>query len=1038
MRAIQLTIEAFGPYSDRQVVDFTQLGQETVFLITGPTGAGKTSIFDAMVYALYGRASGSDRDQDTLRSHFAEEDQQTEVQFRFELKQNMYEVKRTPRQLKKKEKGEGFTEQPPKAELYRIKEGEHELLASKIREVNESIENMLHLDYEQFRKMIMIPQGEFRRLISENSKEREEILQKIFQTYVYEQMTDRLKEESKELKNVIESIEAREQEELNRLDWDEETRDSLSSSSDVLTKLQQDIESDERHHHHSREMIEKERNTLTSAQETFYEKKQLKQSFQKLVQQEQEVKQLEKQKPEMEKVEQEIGAAIKASRVKPYEEQVVQRKEEKKKQQDQLFQKEKALQSLNERYEQTKKDYESAISKEDELESLNLTIQQKKKDYEKLEHFKTLQEDEKSLKKSKEQVEASVKKLEEQMKELNEKWQNLSKETADSQGLTKRYYEVENQEKEYKNRLEQLQNLINEEKKIQTMIQSYHQSKKRLEDAKKDIERSKANLKHLEQTNQQNQAVRLASHLKNGEACPVCGSLEHPDKATTHKTPISDEELERASKQLEEAEEKHSKEQESYIQIKSDGQTQRQITDQLSNDLVEHLKEDLIDNNTRQEQFQFWKEKQKALRLEKESLSRQIQQIEGARKEMDEVSQMISKVSETLESSRKQLSSQHDQWLTASTKRAQIEEEVSGMTADIESFKRELSNMEEEYLKKQKALKETTEAYQKEREQKQKLETEIEGQKSFLQETDHHVQAATESFEKFLIEMGFHSVEDYTHSKMDTHIVEQKQKEVENFHSSYKSLLEGYETLKKQLDHEVEPDLSYYEEKVTYSEKRLQQLNESQQVLHLKIKEQKRIHSKLQDLLDEKLKSEQRYYYIGELSQLARGDNSYKLSFERYVLSAFLDEIILQANLRLDAMTEHRYQLERSKERAKGGAQSGLDLEVLDHYTGQKRSVKTLSGGEGFKAALSLALGMADVVQAHAGGVQLDTLFIDEGFGTLDEVSLEQAIDCLKDLQKGNRMLGIISHVPQLKQEIPAKLQILPSPKGSTCQFIFH
>jgi len=191
------------------------------------------------------------------------------------------------------------------------------------------------------------------------------------------------------------------------------------------------------------------------------------------------------------------------------------------------------------------------------------------------------------------------------------------------------------------------------------------------------------------------------------------------------------------------------------------------------------------------------------------------------------------------------------------------------------------------------------------------------------------------------------------------------------------------------------------------------------------------------ELLAEQQDLEVEYYTIGALADLAHGNNQLKLSFERYVLSSFLDEILIQANLRLERMTNHRYQLIRSGQIAKRGAQSGLDLEVLDHHTGKQRSVKTLSGGEGFKASLSLALGLADVVQAHAGGVQLDTLFIDEGFGTLDEVSLQQAIDCLKDLQDSNRLLGIISHVPQLKNEIHAKLQIIPSPNGSRMEFSF-
>ncbi|QSS98395.1 hypothetical protein IMZ31_09710 [Pontibacillus sp. ALD_SL1] len=1038
MRAIQLVIEAFGPYSKRQVVDFTQLGHETVFLITGPTGAGKTSIFDAMVYALYGRASGSDRDQDTLRSHFADEDQQTEVKFRFELKQHIYEVRRTPRQLKRKEKGEGFTEQPPKVELYRIKEGDHELLASKIKEVNESIESMLHLDYEQFRKMIMIPQGEFRRLISENSKEREEILQKIFQTYVYEQMTDRLKEESKELKESIQEIEYKEDEEINRLDWDEETRQSLTTSADVMTKLQKDIERDQQQLQDNKGKIENERKALASAQETFYEKKQLNQLFLKLEKQEKEVSELDNQKPSIIKLEEEVHAATKAHHVKPYEDQVRQREGEEKKQQEQLVQKEKALNEVKNKFEQTKKNYEAALPKEEELESLKLKIQQKKKDYEKVERFKSLQTEEEYLRRSKEEVESSVKALEEQLKQLNERWQSLSKDTYNSQGLTKQYYELESEEKEYGARIDKLHHLIKEEEKIQSMIRTYHQAKNRLGRAKEQVESTKSKLKQLEQSKQQNQAVVLANHLHDGEACPVCGSMEHPDKAYTKQNPISDEEIDRVTKQAEEAEKTLTEEQEHYIKIKSEGQTQRQITDQLAKELLDDLQKDHLSDKNRHEQMQYWQSKYEDLRKEKETLSGKIKQSEAARSEMEQISQQMSELSSSLENTRKESSSKRDGWLQVSTKLSQIEEEVSDITTDVKTFKQELNKMENEYSRQQKALQDLANSYQQEKEQKQKLETEVEGHKQFLEETRRHVAIARESFEKTIEDMGFRSIDDYIDSKMDSEVVDQKQKEIENFYASYQSIMEGYEALKKQLENEKVPDLSYYDDIVRTLEQKLQGITERQQVLQLQINEQMRIYKKLQVFLQDKQEKEQRYYYVGELAQLARGDNAYKLSFERYVLSAFLDEIILQANIRLDQMTEHRYQLERSKERAKGGAQSGLDLEVLDHYTGQKRSVKTLSGGEGFKAALSLALGMADVVQAHAGGVQLDTLFIDEGFGTLDEISLEQAIDCLKDLQKGNRMLGIISHVPQLKQEIPAKLQIQPSPKGSTCHFTFH
>ncbi|WML31631.1 SbcC/MukB-like Walker B domain-containing protein [Neobacillus sp. OS1-32] len=182
---------------------------------------------------------------------------------------------------------------------------------------------------------------------------------------------------------------------------------------------------------------------------------------------------------------------------------------------------------------------------------------------------------------------------------------------------------------------------------------------------------------------------------------------------------------------------------------------------------------------------------------------------------------------------------------------------------------------------------------------------------------------------------------------------------------------------------------------------------------------------------------EERYKLIGHLYEITKGQNIFRITFERYVLAAFLDDILREANVRLRKMTSGRFQLLRKTDRAKGNAQSGLDLLVFDQYTGQERHVKTLSGGESFKASLSLALGLADVVQNYAGGVSLETMFIDEGFGTLDPESLDQAIEALLDIQNGGRLVGIISHVPELKERIDARLEVIAGQTGSRTEFVF-
>jgi len=208
LRVLTLEINAFGSYKNHQVIDFTELEEESIFLITGPTGAGKTTIFDAICYGLYGKASGSERDQEAFRSHFSSEDDYTSVKLTFSIKGREYRIERSPKQWKKKTRGDGFTEEPANAAFYtQTPEQDWKLEATKINEVNEAIEQLIGLDYEQFKKMIMIPQGEFRKLISENSREREEVLQKIFHTSFYRKITERLKEQSTELRSEIQQFE---------------------------------------------------------------------------------------------------------------------------------------------------------------------------------------------------------------------------------------------------------------------------------------------------------------------------------------------------------------------------------------------------------------------------------------------------------------------------------------------------------------------------------------------------------------------------------------------------------------------------------------------------------------------------------------------------------------------------------------------------------------------------------------------------------------------------------------------------------------
>ncbi|MFC0523242.1 AAA family ATPase [Pontibacillus salicampi] len=1035
MRAIYLSIEAFGPYNDQQKIDFTELGHESIFLITGPTGAGKTSVFDAMVYALYGRASGTDRDQDTLKSHFAKEGQMTEVQFQFSLKEQRYEVIRTPKQWKHKERGEGLTEQPPKAELYKVNHDGKELIASKIKEVNEAIEGMLHLDYEQFRKMIMIPQGEFRKLISENSKEREEILQKIFQTYVYEHMTGKLKEESKQLREQLESLSSQEEAEIDKLYWPEDQKQSISTSSKALTLLDEELQQDQQTAKDNHLKIEGKRTEWRQEQEKYYQQKQLIEQFQLLHELRNKIHTIQQQEASMKDKENKIILGDKAQMVLPYENQANRFEEERVKQEKRLKEKEDQLQQVKKTFTSMKERYQEEEARTEEREELSKWIQDQYHMLEKLRIYQSQQETAGQLEHTKQLQTGKVSDLRQKVESYKQSIQELTSATTAGQRLHKEYYQLESQITEADYVIEQTSKLIQEDKRLVEMRTTYQRVSKQYENIKERLEQGKGQLRGLEEEQKQHQAVRLAAKLGDGTACPVCGSTEHPQKAETSHEYVKDETIEAKKREVEEEEQRLQRQQEKFIEVKSEGQSQRHTVDQLMKTVLPYKEKVGIENN--EQLLSFWQEQKIRIEQQQATLHKQLQKIEEDVQSLETYQNALKQSEEALEIEEGKRQRAHDQWLEVRTKLEQLSSELPEERKDANTVEAILTKEQQRYEDWMNAVEELKQQYEAKKEELNKLETEWNQQKMYVEESKGNEERANKEWKLHLENSGFTSIQDYQSAKLSDAARETLKEEVAAFRKQQQATADRLSTLEEELQDKEKPNLSEQETRLETLESHINKLAEQLQQLQWKIKEHKRIHDHLEQLIESRKEKEEKYYYIGELAQLARGDNSYKLSFERYVLSAFLDEIIVQANIRLDQMTEHRYQLERSQERAKGGAQSGLDLEVLDHYTGQKRSVKTLSGGEGFKAALSLALGMADVVQSQAGGVQLDTLFIDEGFGTLDERSLEQAISCLKDLQKGNRMLGIISHVPQLKQEIKAKLQITPTPQGSTCAFAF-
>ncbi|SEH80158.1 exonuclease SbcC [Halobacillus karajensis] len=1037
MKALKLTMAAFGPYRDKQTIDFTSLGEESIFLITGPTGAGKTTIFDAMCFALYGRASGSDRDQDTMRSHFAKIEESTYVDFSFELRGKMYRIVRMPKQQKRKERGEGWKEEPARAEFYMIQDEKELLVASKIKEVNDYIEEILGLDYEQFRKMIMIPQGEFRKLISENSKEREEILQRIFKTEFFAQLTDYFKKQAKDLESEINQFEWKIEREKEKINWGEEADEELEFQelSKVRERLQQRIIKQEKMVLEEEDQVKHLQQKTDHLQELYYKAKQLQDLFEEKEQLSVEKQKLDENQEKIQELKKEYSLARNAAEVRPYEKQYEERKQELGRLRQNQKEKIETYHQVQEDFRKIEEQYIQEADKENDREKLKQAWQKKIQEKERLEEFVQKKEQVRQLEQQSEKDEEALQEYKRMEDELNKQLKGLREKTREERLLRESAFKKKEEHRTLNIRKEATERLLNEWKKLKELRGNYQSSLTNYRKIKDDHLAKKSAYEQAMEEIRKHHAYTISLHLKEGSPCPVCGSSEHPAPASKPAQIQNEQELEKLKRQYEQAGLNYEQAQSQLMEVKSEGEAQRQLTESIWNDLNN---EDKMSEESIQDVLHACHKHMEEIKKEYDDLQEKLKELQSFEKKIDHIERQLSSIQEEKEKLLQTYNDRQKELAKRTTELDSLHESVSFTSYDPQVVAEEVAKSEILYKQAEQTWRDIQKDYQAKRDKWQKIQTAVNEGENYLKQSEIALEQWKKEFDQTLVQFSFSSIESYKNALKEPYIIEEMSAEIQQYQQRVNVVQNRLMELETKLSTYQKPDLPSLQVNLDDVRKELNAQREVWNNLHLSLRQNLEIRDTITSLVEEQGELAAKYYDIAELAQIARGDNHLRLSLERYVLASYLDEILLQANLRLDQMTDHRYQLIRSDAVAKRGAQSGLDLEVIDHHTGQQRSVRTLSGGEGFKTSLSLALGMADVVQAHAGGVQLDTLFIDEGFGTLDEISLEQAIGCLRSLQDGNRMLGIISHVQQLKEEIPAKLQIHSGPQGSKVEFVFQ
>ena len=941
MRPEKLTISAFGPYADRTEIDFSRLGDSGLYLITGDTGAGKTTIFDAITFALYGQASGQVRDSAMFRSKYADTATETFVELVFSYQGKKYQVFRSPEYMAPKKRGTGLTLRKAEAQLIYPDERQP---VTKARDVTRAIEELLGLDYEQFTQIAMIAQGDFQKLLLAGTVQRGEIFRQIFHTGIYQQVQLKLKEAAQ-----------------SRYKEYDEMRRSIAQYLDGV-KLRQ------REGTEAEEFAELKKGKFEGKLERSLE---ILKSF---------IDQGEKRESELLKQEQEVDQKIRTMEnilhLSAQKRNLEQKKDFARKQLEQL------LPDLEKASGEAEK-YKDADQK---CEALGILIREKQeqlKKYQVLEQLKKeLDEIRMQLKKCRAGQEANIR----QEQQLHKDMEQLKKERSLLENSQLDLQKAITEREKRTQRKSELNGLETEMREFKGLYEATKEQQKKYQAAYEKAQQQSEYYQQIFHSFLDAQAGILAQELKENEPCPVCGSLSHPHpRIISEGRTVTSEILDNEKIKLDKLEKISADQSLEAGKLKERSNAfWKQIVsgaEELLAEFQEFRKETKNGNGQAGDFRTVWKQMILMINREKEQCENLLTESDRKIREAEENTKRKQKVEKLLEN---------------------LEKEKDILQEKKNSCDREQTGL-------------TTKASENEKQQKNAAE-EI---------RQVHPEAGKEVLEKEIREKQQEYIDLKENSRKMKETFERFQAEKARITSTIKTLDEQQKEIGEIREDEIR-------EQYTESTTQKTELAEKRKELFSIQSGNLEIFRKVQKRKEEMTKAEAEYVWMKNLSDTANGNlnGKAKIELETYIQMAYFDRILRRANVRLMTMSSGQYELKRQEQSENRKEKAGLDLNVIDHYNGTERSVKTLSGGESFQASLSLALGLSDEIQASAGGIRLDSMFVDEGFGSLDEEALSQAVKALSSLADGRRMVGIISHVAELKDRIENKIIVTKQCSG--------
>ncbi len=1007
MKPLVLTLQAFGPFAGREVIDFTLLPTGSLYLISGPTGAGKTSILDGLCFALYGEASGTERNPANLRSDFAEPNLATEVMLTFAVGARTYRIQRSPQQDRPAKRGGGMTTEPAKAELQELTGGATQLLGTSSKVVDAQIEQMMGFNVQQFRQVVVLPQGQFRQLLSAGTADREAILKTLFGTWIYQRVQDELKSRAAALE--AQGKEARNGRDVLLKSAEAASVEEVAARAGALSVQLLELQAAQ----HAA------RSTEQGAGAALAAGRQAESQFRERLDARGQLAALDARQAEHARDQERAQAGARADRATPAHVARTQARSQHHAADEAVREAQALLADAETRAQVMARTLQEQIQRQPERDARQQALAALRGQVERVAQ----------LQQAVATAMAARQQADKQQRVVSDAQAKLQKEQAAQVQAKRDVDELAAQAASVEAcrlRLEQAMRLAQLEQEVQRLAQRAMQAQELAEQAQAADraalvvwQAAKDGFATLDQQWRSAQAAVLARHLQEGEACPVCGSAEHPALATAGPAVPSEAGWEAARMAAERADAARQTAQQRAAQMAQDQAVAQAAHTSARTRLTVEISSGAVDVAAARAALTSAEAAHTAWTAAGGTAQAAATHVANLQSDLEVLRDLAGEAGQRAAAAEATLSGLEQ--LVPETLRA-----PGAVTAAMAAAQAACDTLD-------KALQQAQDAHTRATADHAAATQRLAGRQETLVQTRDRLALAETAWEEALVRTGLGDEAAFLAARLTAEALQALELRIHQ----HAELLTAARARLLRADEAVEdlqvPDLSQLEAALTLARNQVDAILRQIQDVQARRDQTNATLRQLAEWAEQLGDIETQYRVTGALAQIANGvSTSSRLTFQRFVLATLLDEVLAAATARLQTMTRNRYELVRRLDPVDGRKAAGLDLDVTDAYTGRSRPAHSLSGGEGFMASLALALGLSDVVQRHAGGIQLDTLFIDEGFGSLDTEALELAIDTLMGLQAGGRSVGIISHVDELKQQIRAGICVESSLRGST------